>query len=282
VPSALLTNTIKAANLFAAGGTAAGAISAKAVVLAEGVLKTMLISKLKLMAVVLMAVGFVTASGAGVAYQAKGREQAGATTRQIVKSVPLARGQQEPPKDKKAIDATPPLDQMRIELEALKKQIFSTREELARAQAELLQEQAKNKKPIDPTPKADQTKFDPKINILSLPEMSDRDIEEMMSIIQSTVEPGSWRGGESSGSIECFTSAKLLIVRNRPEVLELVRILVEKMQDSPTAMKRKKIGGRFKRSTPWAISWTKTEPGSYPSSSIPLIRKVGLAVPAVV
>ena len=54
----LLDSTIKAASLFAAGQTAAvGLISAKAAALAEGVLKTMLLSKIKVAAVAMLAIG---------------------------------------------------------------------------------------------------------------------------------------------------------------------------------------------------------------------------------
>src|SRR5262249_52435450 len=49
VPAAVASSTIKAATLFAAGqATAGGALSAKAVALAEGVLRTMLVNKLKI------------------------------------------------------------------------------------------------------------------------------------------------------------------------------------------------------------------------------------------
>jgi hypothetical protein len=56
-PASLVFSTIKAANLFAAGeGAAAGAISAKVAVLTEGVLKAMLLTRLKIAtAVVLVA-----------------------------------------------------------------------------------------------------------------------------------------------------------------------------------------------------------------------------------
>lgn len=58
VPSLVVSGTIKAANLFAAGQTAAaGLISAKAAALTEGVLKSMLLSKLKVAVALLLAIG---------------------------------------------------------------------------------------------------------------------------------------------------------------------------------------------------------------------------------
>jgi RNA polymerase sigma factor (sigma-70 family) len=65
VPPAVVASTIQAAGLFAAGqAVAAGALSAKAVALAEGVLKTMYLTKLKLATAVLLAVAVL---GAGAA-----------------------------------------------------------------------------------------------------------------------------------------------------------------------------------------------------------------------
>jgi RNA polymerase sigma factor (sigma-70 family) len=63
VPAALVSSTIKAASLFAAGrAVTAGVISAQVAALAEGVLRTMLLGKLKVAAAVLV----VCALGAGV------------------------------------------------------------------------------------------------------------------------------------------------------------------------------------------------------------------------
>jgi RNA polymerase sigma factor (sigma-70 family) len=64
VPHALVSSTVKIASLVVAGKTgAAAAISAKVAVLTEGVVKTMLLTKLKTMAAVLVV---VTALGTGV------------------------------------------------------------------------------------------------------------------------------------------------------------------------------------------------------------------------
>jgi hypothetical protein len=67
VPLSVASNTIKAATLFAAGHAAAGAISAPAARLAEGVLKTMLLTKLKLVTAVLMVVAVLGTGAAALA-----------------------------------------------------------------------------------------------------------------------------------------------------------------------------------------------------------------------
>jgi RNA polymerase sigma factor (sigma-70 family) len=77
VPTAIVSSTIKAAGLLAAGQTATGVISAKAAALTEGVLKTMLLSKLKLVTAALL-VAAATFTAGGLIYQAQGSERAGA------------------------------------------------------------------------------------------------------------------------------------------------------------------------------------------------------------
>jgi WD40 repeat protein len=54
VPPAVVSNTIQAASAFAAGQAPAGVLSAKAVALANGVLKTMLLTRLKIVTAMLL------------------------------------------------------------------------------------------------------------------------------------------------------------------------------------------------------------------------------------
>ncbi len=66
-PAAVVTSTIQAASLYAAGcATAAGAISANAVALSEGVVKAMFMTKLKMTAAYLMVLGVLALSGGAV------------------------------------------------------------------------------------------------------------------------------------------------------------------------------------------------------------------------
>jgi RNA polymerase sigma-70 factor (ECF subfamily) len=75
VPVSVVSSTIKAAILFAAGQTAAtGAISAKVAGLMEGVLKAMLLSKLKIATGVLMTAAALSGA-AGLTYQTQAREK---------------------------------------------------------------------------------------------------------------------------------------------------------------------------------------------------------------
>jgi RNA polymerase sigma factor (sigma-70 family) len=71
VPASVACSTIKAATLFAAGQAAAGAISANAGALAEGVLKTMLLTKLKIATAALALVAVLGAGAAALTQQTR-------------------------------------------------------------------------------------------------------------------------------------------------------------------------------------------------------------------
>jgi RNA polymerase sigma factor (sigma-70 family) len=79
VPAPLVASTIKAASLFALGNAASGVIGAKVAALAEGVVKTMFLSKLKIGALLLalgLTLGFGAIFHAGSDLQARaGRNQ---------------------------------------------------------------------------------------------------------------------------------------------------------------------------------------------------------------
>ena len=90
VPTAVVSSTIRAASLFAAGKTVAtGLISANATALTEGVLRAMMLTKLKFATAVLLAVG-VLGGGLGVALTYR-TEAAGPTA---------PRGEPDPKSDK--------------------------------------------------------------------------------------------------------------------------------------------------------------------------------------
>jgi RNA polymerase sigma factor (sigma-70 family) len=63
LPAALADSTVKAVLLFSSGQAAGGALSAHAVTLAEGVLRAMLVTKLKIAAMVMLTVGALAAGG---------------------------------------------------------------------------------------------------------------------------------------------------------------------------------------------------------------------------
>ncbi len=101
VPSAVTASTIEAAALFAAGqATAPGVLSVKAVALAEGVLKTMLLTKLKIATALLLAVAFISASTAALTQRVLADKPAVAVTPQV----PADKTADPPVNEKKATD----------------------------------------------------------------------------------------------------------------------------------------------------------------------------------
>jgi RNA polymerase sigma factor (sigma-70 family) len=76
VPTTVVSCTIKAATLFAAGqAAAAGVLSVKVAALTEGVLKMMLLTKLKKATSVLIAIAIINPFTVGLAYKVLGSEQ---------------------------------------------------------------------------------------------------------------------------------------------------------------------------------------------------------------
>jgi RNA polymerase sigma factor (sigma-70 family) len=74
VPAPLVVSTVKAAAMFAAGHAATGVISAHAAALTEGVLRAMLLTKLKSVVAVLLAVSLLCTAARVFTYHAWGEE----------------------------------------------------------------------------------------------------------------------------------------------------------------------------------------------------------------
>ncbi|HEV3448677.1 MAG TPA: sigma-70 family RNA polymerase sigma factor, partial [Gemmataceae bacterium] len=130
VTPALLASTIKAATVFGVGtASAAGVISPRVVALTEGVLKAMILTKLKVISVVVLAVslGFGVAGWsygvAGTPSQQTGEERA-------------ARLAERPAADE--------LEALRLEMEALRKEVRATR-----ARVQLLETEVRGQKGKD-------------------------------------------------------------------------------------------------------------------------------------
>jgi RNA polymerase sigma factor (sigma-70 family) len=118
VPLPLLASTAKAGVMVVTGkALAAGAVSARVMALAEGVVKAMLLSKLKLIPAVVLAL-VVSAGAIGVTYRAVAAEPAQA-----------APGASSSARDE--------LEELRLEIEALRKGLHATREQVKELRAEV-------------------------------------------------------------------------------------------------------------------------------------------------
>ena len=89
VPTAVVSNTISAANRLAAGPATAGVISPNVTALTEGLLKAMLMSKLKDVVAVVLLLGFLAATVTGLSgHLASAREHQPSATEEQVKAPP--------------------------------------------------------------------------------------------------------------------------------------------------------------------------------------------------
>jgi len=111
VPMALTAATISAGNGLAAGfGVAAGAMSAEVAALTDGVLRTMLVAKLKVCTAILAVIGLVGIGGAGLAYRLQGSATAPAAGVAVLPAVrPVPR---EPPELVEPAEELPPLPEL--------------------------------------------------------------------------------------------------------------------------------------------------------------------------
>jgi hypothetical protein len=118
VPPALLSATVQAARHLAAGGAvAAGVISTSVLTLTDGVIKAMLLNKLKVVWLV-VAAGFLGVGAAGWTY--------GAADAKPASEPPVA-----------ARVARDELDALRLEVEALRKLLLATRERVGTLESEV-------------------------------------------------------------------------------------------------------------------------------------------------
>ncbi len=97
MPTRLIGHTAQAARLFAMGGMAtAGVVPAKVAVLTAEVMKIMLLSKIKMVAVMVLAASALAIGGTSLAYRAQGSESASQEEAPGVKSREPSQGQEPP------------------------------------------------------------------------------------------------------------------------------------------------------------------------------------------
>jgi RNA polymerase sigma factor (sigma-70 family) len=128
VPAGLATNTVKAAALVAAGQATAGLLPAAAAALVEGVLKAMLIAKLKIAACIVLALAVLGSGATWFAHRALAQPATGVPAEKLAKDGDeVARLKEEIARLKKQLAAT------RRELAAVRREAKAQRD---RAQAE--------------------------------------------------------------------------------------------------------------------------------------------------
>jgi RNA polymerase sigma factor (sigma-70 family) len=236
VPASLGSSTIEIASRFAAGSLAAGAVRASVSLLTEGVLRSMLLSKLKVALAIVLAVGVVGTGITGLAISATAGEE------------PKPKGTPEPKGGKLIAEpAGPPpdlhqlkqeVDRLRGEVDALKKQVNAAPKGVPAPV-----EDAEPKLVIHVYPAAeltnDRAKDEP------LPRQGDGGALQpnLVQLITNTVCPTSWSILGGQGTIEYFGAGKSLVVNQTETVhLQIEKLLAEliKVKEAQEAGKPQK------------------------------------------
>ncbi len=159
VPAAVISSTIGATSLLAAGQAAAGLISVNAAALAEGVLKTMLLNKLKI-ASVLLVLGFFGIGGVGWTYRTQAAGQTDAAQPDQHRQGDVQQGKRKSAQDVEALieKAKREVAVAEAQLQKAEAMLQNAKEHYRRLQA--LHEALQNQKDKGDTPKKDTAKSD--------------------------------------------------------------------------------------------------------------------------
>ncbi|HKA08048.1 MAG TPA: RNA polymerase sigma factor [Gemmataceae bacterium] len=212
VPAAVVSSTIYAATLFAAGPVPAGAIPPPVVTLTEGVLKSMLLTKLKIGLAVVIATGLLGIGVSGIAFRASAAGDA------------QQKGSGGPPdrSGKHAGNPEAELRQLRAEVDKLRTEVDELKKHLRPADGKgpAVVQAAESDKP--------------KLTIRVFPVKDligavapDDQSPPLIRIIMSVVEPTTWQREGGPGSVEYFAAGQSLVVSQTADVHEKVEALLE-------------------------------------------------------
>jgi RNA polymerase sigma factor (sigma-70 family) len=224
VPTAVVSSTIRAASLLAAGRAAVtGVISAEATALTEGVLKAMLLTKLRTATAILLTAGILALAVTVFAYHALAGE--GADQRQT------------PDNQAGRPAEAAELKKLRIEIERLRKDI----EELRKPSQPVRKGKAGDARLV--------TKVYP-VSGLTSPELRGSDesgegaeAKALIQVITRTVEPESWDVAGGKGTIEYLSPAASLVIRHTPDTHQQVQILLEALHKAKREQQKAEVGG---------------------------------------
>jgi RNA polymerase sigma factor (sigma-70 family) len=212
-PTLLVSSTIQAATLTAAGKTAvAGIISANAAALMEGAMKAMLLTKLKTAFTALLVLGMVALGGGLLSHQAAVGQQVPSAERKSENSP----NQQARPVSKDAANLKS--DGEKKKLPSPKKESVQTENgEVCRAVYPVLDLVV----PIDGLDSAPNSSK-------KVPGKTKEDW--LIRKVSRTVSPASWKDSGGAGTIEYYPFGSALVVNNTPRVQAQVKYLLETMR----------------------------------------------------
>jgi RNA polymerase sigma factor (sigma-70 family) len=206
LPAWVASSTIDAASRYAAGSLAAGAIRAPVAVLTEGVLNSMLLSKLKATLALVLVAGLLGTGITTLAISATAGEEPKPKVPPQAKSGKLVAEPADSPPDLRKLKQE--VDRLRTELEAIKKQV-----------------NAAPKAAVDPN-----VDNEPKLAIQIYPIaklIGDNDTEESaIRVLTATVRPQTWTTAGGLGTIEYFAAGKSLVVNQTEDVHVLIAKLL--------------------------------------------------------
>jgi RNA polymerase sigma factor (sigma-70 family) len=220
-PAALVSSTIKAAMLTAAGKTvAAASISANVIALTEGIMKAMLLTKLKTVMQVGLVLGVVAFWGATLMHRAAVAQQPQTALDEASRVRPAVSGTKVPPAkagptqpsapagDKEKLrEVTYPVAELVVPIEGLDDPLNS-----------------KDRKRFSASPGGSRTRRRSR-------RLAPRTKEDwLINKIIRTVSPSSWQGTGGTGTIQYFPLGMTLVVNNTPRVQAQVQYLLETMR----------------------------------------------------
>jgi RNA polymerase sigma factor (sigma-70 family) len=228
-PTSVVSSTIQAACVFAAGQAASGVVSVQVAALTEGVLKSMLVNKTKMAAATLLLLGILGICATGLAYRATAGDRPGQTQQQSVKADLLPNGPEDTDRALQKIKAE--LERLRAENEALKKQMRRVQGERPAAQTK---KTADGKLIV---------KVYPVAGLISPPEAEEK-ASSLKRVITSTIEPRSWTMVGGDGSIEFYLEGVCLVIRQSSDIHKQVQDILETLRKTKAEQEKKmKPGG---------------------------------------
>ena len=220
VPAFLLSATIEAAAVFAAGPATAGAIPTPVVTLTEGVLKSMLMTKLKTALAVLAAAGVLGLGLTGLAFRATAGEE----------------GNQKPPAVKspdRPGKAAGPADELRLlqeEVAKLRAEIDALRKQRPADEPDVRVTENTARAPA----KAEAPDARLSIRVYQVKDLISDSVDDpavaLIKVITTAVEPESWNALGGRGSVEYFPVGLSLVIRQTAPVHEQVTMLLDELR----------------------------------------------------
>jgi RNA polymerase sigma factor (sigma-70 family) len=226
VPTSAVSSTIQAASLLAAGQAAAGMISVQVAALMEGVMKNMLLTKLKLAVAVVLIVGIIAIPAAGLTYRAMAGEGPNQQQTQDVESGPV--------KDQGG--TVKELRRLKVEVERLRAEIVELRKGLQQH--------------VRPGKTGDGKLVIKVYSVAGLTRPRNREGTEaecLMRVIANIIDPPSWNRMGGKGSMEYFPEGASLVIRQSPDIHKQVQALLDTLRKkTKPEREERKTGAREK------------------------------------